>query len=394
MKKIPLSSHDYDTHHHQHESQHYDAHHDIPVIHSSKPSSNTFKSLVGKLLTATAQASASASSHASSYAAHKTADLLSHLGKAAAAGSAASSAHLSSSKQPEYESHPSSPEGYEYDTSISDHNSYPRYPDYSSIGDSEHEGTQSHNVYPTNADRLLPTMASLKSFGTSTQKLNNEPLIDSYGTSINNQQNTFNSGNYDNYKMETLNLFSGMNENLAQYQANPTDYTAPNMQLSISPSTVANSQNSNGNLFFGVNFPLDTSDSTGTNINNFNSFSSTGLNQYADNQFKNYNNFNNPTVDTKHIDFDPSNPDLNKLLGPNDLNEPLRTNNGVGFLPTPATHYDHSDYTQTDSLYSPSLRGTKRKRSPSLRIRRRRKTPLRVLKSIGYEIRRHGPHTI
>lgn len=409
MKKIPSSSSTSSLygHHHELESQHYDTHHDIPTS-SHTSSKSSIKSLLGKLLSATAKASASASAHASSYAAHKAADAVSHLSKAAAAGSAASSAYLSTSKEPMYATHPSSPEAYEHDI----HDAYHSYTDYSSINDNEHEGTQTHNAY---AQQLLPTFAALKSPGPFpvTHSFNNEQQIDSYGNPIinfdnnNNQQlqqqvDTFKNDNSygTDLQLDTVNMYSsaGLNENLAHYQTYPTDYTSPNMHLSLTPTdTSTNLQNPNGNLFFGVNFPLEASDPTAainSNTNNFNTFSSTGLNQ-----FESYPTSSVITnLNDNPIDFNPTNIDLSKLLGPSEL-----TNNGdgVSFLPTPTSHYNEPDYNK--HRYSPSsllsssstsLRSTKKKRSPSLRVRRRRKTPVRVLKSVGYEIRRHRPITM
>lgn len=397
LKKVPPSQ-GHEIHHH------HEIHHEKPVIPSPKPTSTGIKGLIGKFLAATAKASASASAQASSFAVHKTANILSHIGKAAAAGSAASAAHLSMSKEPEptheVYHHPTSHESYDYDTSGSYNEPYAKfeeYPDTDNSDDNEPEGTENrninHDVYPTKAEHLISTVAALKAVRQSAEKQTGDFKFDSYGNPIHEQENDkiqiSDSGISHQMNMDSLNVNSGMNENLAHYHANPVDMTIPSMQLTMSPSNTASTHNTRPHLYFGINLPLDNPDISDTK---YNPFSSTGLLNYGNDQLKSFDN-NNPTMTTTHIDLHPNNPELQKLLGPNNLVEPPKTNIGVGFLPTPATNYDQSDYTQTDNHYLASLRGTKRKRSPSssTRLVRRRKSPRHLLKVVGYELGPYGP---
>lgn len=376
-----------------HEIHHHEIHHDTKpsvVVHPSKPTSSTLKGLVGKFLAATAKASASASAHASSVVAHKTADVVSHLGKAVAVGSAAASASLSSSKEPQHysEYYPTSHESYEYDTSGSSNEPQAEYSDNPHSHDNQQESTDLHNVYPTKHEHLFSTIAALRSGKSSEVQANYEAPTDSYGKPLHDhlstalkQSVTGNSPmSFKELNMDSLNMYSAMNDQVAQFPSKTSDFAAPSMHLSIAPSHAT--QNAKPHLYFGVNLPLDETELSNTNHN---SFLGTDSIDYG-NQFNHYGD-SNPALSTKHIEFDANNPDLFKLLGPSSLVDLSKTNQNNGFLPTPATHYDIPDFTHNDNIYTSSLRSNKRKRSPS----RYRKLPrYNIIKTVGYEIGPHG----
>lgn len=377
-----------------HEIHHHEIHHEKPVIvHPTKAEvGSSLKGLIGKFLAATAKASAAASAHASSYVAHKTASAVSHLGKAAAVGAAAASAHLSSSKEPdEHYSQAgghfsSSGEGYEYDNSGAYNEpsaKYQEYSDESSADDNAQEGTENQNVYPTKADHLLATLAALRATTKDSQKY--DQPTDSYGKPLQDQSASVfkqsvtgnNPVSFQEMNLDTLNMYSGMNEHFGQYESKISDTNtnsnAPTLHLSLSQPHQTSLEHTKPHLYFGVNLPLESSDVSDHN-NNYHSFSNVGLD---------YNQ--NDASNSKHIEFDANSSELHKLLGPSSLVEPPRTKKGLSpFLPTPATYYDRPHYTSADNSYLGSLRSIKRKRSP------RRRKSRQSLKTVGYEIGPNG----
>lgn len=409
-------------------------HHSIPdfkPIEYPASSKTSLKSLISKLFSASASSAASLAGKASSAVAQGAVSIATHVGKASVAGAAASSASLLSAKKQKqnynygYHSdheHYTNHHDYEYED---EHNTY--YDESKLIkqyvptknSEAASDNLNIHSVIQPETDKInykAPAQDHVASSKIPTISNNNydsipssfAPSTDSYVNPISDTSELFKDSVPENtpFSFDSINIAQDAykqyleNANTAtQFNFNAPELQKSSVQLSLTPGSV-NNFNSKPQLYFGLNMPLDASDFTNTNTNNFNTYPTILGNGYA-NQYAfdftkptvptEYTFENtNPTIYTKPVDLDANSADLRKLLGPSGLLEPRHVNKQISFLPTPLSNLENPAIFKTNNIYSASHQNVK---SPShTRIPSRQRNPFGYdfTKSVGYELGPNG----